>query len=82
MAPFDGKYQTSFLMAIVLPAIPLIICEIFANQESAKTDLESEGQVLEVGERDLRHSTRNIRIYNGDFFQNFSYSATYVYAKK
>ena len=32
MAQFDGKYITSYLMAIVMFALPLIIYEIFANK--------------------------------------------------
>ena len=32
--------------------------------------------------RDVRHSTRNIQIHIVDFFQNLSYLATYVYAKR
>ena len=30
----------------------------------------------------MRHSTGNVRIRIADFFQNFSYKATYVYAKR
>ena len=37
VAPFIGKYPTSYAMAIVTFAISLIVYELFANQENAKT---------------------------------------------
>ena len=33
VVPFDGKYPTSYLIAIVVFALSLSIYEIFANQE-------------------------------------------------
>ena len=36
MAPFDGKFETSYLMAIVMRALSLTIYEIFANQIKCK----------------------------------------------
>ena len=54
-------------MAIVMLAPSLTICEIFTNDEKCqKFDLENEGQE-QVDERDLRHSTGNVRIHRGDF---------------
>ena len=45
MAPFDGKYMTSYLTEIVMFAISLTVCETFAKQEkSQNSDLEDEGQ--------------------------------------
>ena len=35
VALFDGKYMTSYLMAIVMFALSLTVCDIFANQEYA-----------------------------------------------
>ena len=35
--PFNGKYQTSNLMTIVMFALSLTVYEIFANQEIFKT---------------------------------------------
>ena len=68
MAPFDGKYQTSYLITVY---------EIFANQ---KFYLEIEGQGEE--KQELCHSSGNRSFYKNDFFQNCSYLAVYVYAKR
>ena len=75
MAPFDGKYLTSNLMAKVMLLYRYIIYEIFVNQIKCQNfDLENEGQ----GEkRDLRHSSGNIRFHIGDFFQNFKTVSTW-----
>ena len=52
----DGKNNVCFT-----------VCEIFTKQAKRKNfDLEKEGQGQAVEERDLRLSTRNIRI--GEFF--------------
>ena len=67
MAPFDGIYLTSYLMA----------CELFAKQDTFENvDLETEGQGQGVQERDLSHSPGNVQLHIGDFFQNFSYLTT------
>ena len=44
-APFDGKYRTSYLMAIVMSALSLAIYEMFVNKIKLKFDLENDGQV-------------------------------------
>ena len=44
MASFDGKYMTSYLIAMTMFAISLTIYEIFANKKSQKFELETEGQ--------------------------------------
>ena len=44
-------------------------------------DLENEGQAQGGEKLDLSHSTRNVRVHMGDFFQNLSNRATFVYAK-
>ena len=46
-----------------------------------KFDLANEGQGQGREKRDLCYSTGNVRFYIGDFFQNFGYVATNVYAK-
>ena len=44
--PFDGKYMTSYLMVIVIFALSLTVCEIFAKQGKCQNfDPENEGQV-------------------------------------
>ena len=62
---YFGNYLTSYLTAIVMFPLSLNVYEIFANQEKCQIDLENEGQGVE--ERNLRHSTRNVRIPIGDF---------------
>ena len=60
MAPFDGKYMTSYLMATVTFALSHTIYEIFTKQmKCQKFYLENEGRGGE--KRDLRHSTGNVR---------------------
>ena len=82
VAPFEGKYMTSYLMALEICAISFAVCAIFTKQEKCRTfNLENEGQGQGVEEWDLRHSTRNVRIHIAECFHNFSYWATYVYAK-
>ena len=79
MAPFKGIYLTSYLMAIVMFALSLVIGKIIAKQEECQNfDLQNEdhGQLIE--ERNLCHSIENVRIHIGDFFQNFNFLATYV----
>ena len=73
VAPFDCKYQTSYLMAIVMFALSATIFEIFTNQEKGQNCyLENEGQGQGVEILDLRRSTRNVRIHIGDFFRIFA----------
>ena len=80
MAPFDDKYLTYYLIALVMLALSLTICEICEKtRKPQKVDLENEGQG--VHEKDLHHSTENVRILIEEFFKNFSYLLTYVYAK-
>ena len=68
VASVDGKYMTSYPIAIVMVALTLTVCEIFAKQEKIQNfDLENEGQVQGVEKRDLRNSTRNGRINIGFF---------------
>ena len=52
MAPFDGKYLTSYLMARVMFAPSLN---------------ENEDQGKGVEEQDLSHSTEDFRFHIGDF---------------
>ena len=79
---FRWQIPTSYLMSIVMFALSLTVYEIVSNQEICqKFDLENEGEVQGVEERDLRHSTRNVGIHIGEIFQNLSYLAIYVYAR-
>ena len=81
MASFKGKYITSYLMTMVMFALSLTIYEIFENQIKCKMFyLKNEGQG-QVGKRDLRHSTGNVRIFIGNFLQNYSFPEKYAYAK-
>ena len=67
---------------MLMLALFLTVCETFAKQEKWQNfDLENEGQRKGVEEWDLCYSTRNVRVQIGDFFQNFSYLGSYVYAK-
>ena len=51
VAPFDGKYLTSYLMVIVMVALSLTVDEIFAHQEECQNfDLENGGQSQGVEE--------------------------------
>ena len=44
MAPFDGKYMTSYLMTIAMFALSHTVNDIFANQiKCQKFDVENEG---------------------------------------
>ena len=70
VAPIDGKCPNSYLMAIVVFALSLIIYDIFVNQEKwKKIDFENEGQVQGVAKQDLHHSTRNVWIHIAQFFR-------------
>ena len=62
-------------------ALSINIYEIFANQlDCQKFELESEGQGVENGILVIRLEMFNSLLVN--FCQNFSYLATYIYAKK
>ena len=59
-------------MAIVMFALSLTVCEIFSKQEKCQNcDLENECQGQGVEERDLRHSTGNLRMHIRDIFLEF-----------
>ena len=59
----DDNHPTSYLMAIEMFVQSLTVYEIFANQGNFQNiDLENEVQGHGVEKRDLRHSTRNVRI--------------------
>ena len=78
MASFDGECQPSYMMVIVMFALSLAVCEIFANLINCQNfDIENEGQCQRDEKWDLRHSTENGRFHLGYFFQNFSYLGTY-----
>ena len=83
MTPFGGKYSTSYLMAIVIFAFSVSyrLLDIHKSRKCRDFDLENEGQNHGLEGQDLHRSTGTVRYYTGDYFQNFSYSATYIYAK-
>ena len=61
--------MASHLMAIVMFALSLTVCEILTKQEKRQHfDLENEGQGQRVEEYDLRHLIRNFRNHIGDYF--------------
>ena len=67
MAPFGGKYLTSYLMAIVMFAISLTVYEKFAKSKKCQNfDLEKKN-CSEVENRNFRHSTENVQIHIGGF---------------
>ena len=69
MAPFDGKYTTSYLVAMVMFTPSLTVCEIFVKQEKCQNfDIENEGRGQGIENLDLRHPTRNFRLHIADFF--------------
>ena len=69
MAPFQDKYLTSYVMALVMFALSLNICEIFSRIiKCRKSELRMECQG-QVDERKLRHSTGNIGIHIGIYFR-------------
>ena len=77
MAPFDGKYPTSYLMAIVMFA--QTVHEIFANQEKYQNFfIENEGQGQRVEKLDFAKLEMFVFIR---FSQNCMYLGIYVYAK-
>ena len=69
MALSDGEYMASYLIALVVFALPLIVYVIFANQiKWKKFDLKIEGQGQGGEKRNLRHSIGNVRFHIIDFF--------------
>ena len=36
VAPFDGKYSTSYIMTIIMFALSLTVCNILANKKTEK----------------------------------------------
>ena len=80
MAPFYGKYTTSYLMKIVIFVLLLAIYEVFANQIKCQTvDLEIEGQG-QGGENGLAPFVLAMFDCMLVFFYNVSYTVAYVYA--
>ena len=70
-------------MAIVMSALFLTVCKMFAKQENCQNvDLENEGQGQGVEKHCLSHSTRNVRIHIGDFFKKMLATWEHVYAKR
>ena len=69
MTPFDGKWMISYPMEIVMFALSLTICEIFAKMLKCKSvNLENEDQGQRLDERDLRSSTGKCSIPYRWFF--------------
>ena len=58
-------------MAMVMFALSLTICKIFAETKRKKFDLTNEGQGQGVEKRDLRQSAGKVRFDVGDFFSEF-----------
>ena len=59
VAPYDGKYSSSYLIAIALFSPSLTVYEILSNQEQCQNfDLanEDQGQGVENGTCAIRHS--------------------------
>ena len=75
---FDGKYMTSYLMAILMFALSITIYKIFTNQTKC--------QVWPWKCRSLsRKRKKGLAPFNWkysicDFFQNFTYLGIYLYA--
>ena len=64
MAPFAGKYPTSYLMAIVMFALYLTIYgDIRKSNIMPKLDLEKGRSRSRRKKRELRHSTGNVRFH-------------------
>ena len=73
--------MTSYPMTIAMFALSLTIYEISAKQikrQNFETEYEGQGQGVE--NRDLRHSTGNVRIYVIDFLRNLA-TWEHVYTK-
>ena len=68
MAPSNGKYMTSYLMAIAMFALSLTVCEIFAKLEKCQ-NIELKNEDQDQGVEELRHSTVNVRFHIYDFFR-------------
>ena len=66
MASFDGRYMTSYSIAIVIFALSFTIYEIFANQiKCEKFDLDNESQA-QAGE--MREFALRLAVHFDDFF--------------
>ena len=58
MAPVDGNYLTSYLIAIVMFALSLTICEKLAKIiKCQKLEHENEGNGQGAEKQDMSHST-------------------------
>ena len=67
MLRFDGKYPTSYLLAIVMFAQSLTIYELFANiMKCQRLDLTNEIQGHKGEKRNSRQSTGNARFNASD----------------
>ena len=69
---FDGNSNVCFVSCHLQD-----IYKTYTMQKSLTLKIK-----IKVKENKESHLTGNVRSYNGDFFQNFSYQATYVYTKK
>ena len=84
MAPFDGKYLTSYLMAIVMFALSITIkfARNLQNKKNATTfTLKVKVKVKEYKKWELCHLSGNVQTHIGEFCHNFTYLATYIYVK-
>ena len=62
MVPFDGKYMTSYLMAIVMFALTLIIYEVYAKQNAESLALKMKVKVKEKNCKKLGSAPQSRRI--------------------
>ena len=68
-APVDSKDLTSYLIAMLVFALSVTICEMFTEIIKFKKNYhDNEGQGQEFELRDLRHSTGNVRLHIGELF--------------
>ena len=65
--------MTFDLMGIIMFALSITFYELFTNnkKQCRKVYLENEDQGRGIEERDLHHSTGDIRFYTGDFISEF-----------
>ena len=78
VAPFDGKYLTSNVTAIVMFALSLVLHEIFESPEKLwpwKWMSRSRSRKTRLAPLDYKRSSPCNR-----FFQDFSYKGPYLYA--
>ena len=81
VAPFDGKFPTSYLMVIVMFALSLTVYEIFANIKNAKRwpwKWKSWSRSRKTGLAPFDYKYPNLYRW---IFQNCNYLGTYVNAK-